>query len=102
MPLYIAQTSLCGVDVTFRKIFQMLVQVLFSQATVSSSAQTKLTDTWIVQSRTFTIQVLLAISNSTNNNSIGPDGIKDKLKHQCYLPSNITNMYNIAINTNVI
>ena len=49
-----------------------------------------------------TIQVQLAISNSTNNNSTGPDGIN--IRHRKHLGSlairYIINMYNIAFNTN--
>ena len=51
-----------------------------------------------------TIQVQLAISNSTNNNSTGPDGTDIRhLKHLGQLAIRyLTNMYNIACNSNTI
>ena len=54
--------------------------------------------------RLTTTQVQLAISISTNNNSTGPDGIDIRhLKHLGPLAIKyLTNMYNIALNTNTI
>ena len=54
--------------------------------------------------RLTTTQVQLAISNSTNSNSTGPDGINIKhLKHLEPLAiRNLTYMYNTALNTNTI
>ena len=51
-----------------------------------------------------TTQVQLAISNSTNNNSTGPNGINIRhLKHLGPLTIRyLTNMYKIALNTNTI
>ena len=51
--------------------------------------------------RLTTTQVQLANSNSTNNNSTGPDDIN--IRHLKHLrPLYLTNMYNTALNTNTI
>ena len=57
--------------------------------------------------RLTTTQVQLAISNSTNNNSTGPDGINSRaignLKHLEPLAIRyLTNMYNTSLNINTI
>ena len=51
-----------------------------------------------------TTQVQLAMSNNTNNNSTGPDGISIRhLKHLGPLAIRyLTNMYNIGLKTNTI
>ena len=51
-----------------------------------------------------TTQVRLALSNSTNNNSIGPDGINIRhLKHLgLFAIKYFTSMYNTALNTNTM